>query len=117
MKRLFLIVVAVLSMTATFAKDENVNTVENYDMSVNIRKLGNCLGLTIDQMETVGDVHKTFCAEMMNAATAHADDRQGLVNAAINKDLKYMHYILNDKQYSKYLALLNATITNRGLNK
>jgi hypothetical protein len=117
MKRLFLIVVAVLSMTTTFAKDENVTNVENYDMSVNIRKLGNCLGLTLDQMETVGDVHKTFCAEMMNAATASKDDRDALVEAAVNKDLKYMHYILNEKQYKKYLMLLNATLTNRGLNK
>lgn len=117
MKRLFLIVVALLSMTTTFAKDENVTNVANYDMSVNIRKLGNCLGLTMDQMEAVGDVHKTFCAEMMNAATANTDDRDGLVDAAITKDLRYMHYILNDKQYRKYLLLLNVTLTNRGLNK
>ena len=35
---------------------------------------------------------------------------------AINKDLKYMHYLLNDKQYRTYVMLLNTTLNNRGLN-
>ena len=39
-----------------------------------------------------------------------------MVNKAIEKDLKYMHYILDRDQYRKYLLLLNATINNRGLN-
>ena len=36
---------------------------------------------------------------------------------AISKDLKYMHYLLNDKQYRTYVMLLNTTLNNRGLNK
>ena len=35
----------------------------------------------------------------------------------INKDLKYMHYLLNDKQYRTYVMLLNTTLNNRGLSK
>ena len=40
-----------------------------------------------------------------------------MVDKAIEKNLKYMHYILNTNQYRKYLLLLNTTMNNRGLNK
>ena len=56
MKRLFLMTVAMLSMTMTFAENEetkNVNNVEAYDMSVNMRKLSVALSLNTDQMEAV----------------------------------------------------------------
>ena len=33
----------------------------------------------------------------------------------MKKDVQYMRYILEDKQYRKYLLLLNTTLTNRGL--
>jgi hypothetical protein len=38
-----------------------------------------------------------------------------MVDRAINKDLAYMNYILNQDQYRKYVMLLNVTLTNRGL--
>jgi hypothetical protein len=119
MKRLFLAVVAMLSMTMAFAENEDANNVNNvaaYDMKVNIRKLGEVLGLTYDQMESVSDIHRTFCGEMMVASQANKDERSGLVKKAVAKDLQYMNYILNREQYRKYLMLLNATLNNRGLN-
>lgn len=120
MKRLYLVVLAMLSMTMTFAENEkasNVNNTNAYDMTVNMRKLGETLGLTFDQMESVTDIHHTFCGEMMVAAQANKEDRKELVNKAVIKDLKYMRYVLNPDQYKKYVMLLNATINNRGLNK
>ncbi len=120
MKKIILTVVAVLSMTMAFAEDENTNAVNNvqaYNMNVNYGKLADCLNLTIDQEEAVEDVHNAFCAEMMNAAVASKDERKEMMDKAINKDLRYMHYILSDVQYRKYLMLLNTTINNRGLNK
>lgn len=112
-------VVAMLSMTMTFAENENANNVKNveaYDMSVNIRKLGEALGLTLDQMEAVEDIHHTFSAEMLFAAQMNKEERDARVTKAVEKDVKYMRYILNDKQYRKYLLLLNTTLNNRGLN-
>lgn len=121
MKRLFMAVaVAMLSITATFAEEENaanVNNVNAYDMSLNIRRLGVTLGLTTDQMESVADIHHTFCGEMMMAAQANKDERQTLVDKAVLKDLKYMNYILTVDQFKKYRMLLNVTLNNRGLNK
>lgn len=111
-------VVAMLSMTMTFAENENaanVNNVEAYNMDVNIRRLASALGLTIDQMEAVEDIHRTFNAEMMVAAQANKDEREALVEKAVKRDVRYMHYVLDEKQYRKYLMLLNATLLNRGL--
>ncbi len=119
MKKMILMVVAMLSMTMTsYAENENaekINSVESYDMSVNMRKLAVALDMTFDQMETVGDIHRVFCSEMMLAAHASKEDREEMMDKAINKDLRYMRYVLDQKQYRKYLLLLNTTLHNRGL--
>lgn len=118
MKRMILTVMAVLSMTMTFAENEELNTVANvkaYDMSVNYTKLATCLGLTSDQLELVQDIHTSFCADMMNAAHSGKDEREAMVKSAIDRDLKFMRTVLDKDQYRKYLVLLNSTFNNRGL--
>lgn len=117
---MFLTVVAVLSMTMTFADNEKLNNTESanaYNMEVNYSKLSECLGLSIDQAEAVQDIHTSFCADMMNAAGANADERDAMVQKAIEKDLKYMRSVLTKDQFRTYLRLLNATFMNRGLIK
>jgi hypothetical protein len=52
---------------------------------------------------------------MLFAAQYGKDERTKMVDRAINKDLAYMNYILNQDQYRKYVMLLNVTLTNRGL--
>ena len=119
MKRLFLTTLAMLSMTMTFAETEETKSVKNveaYDMSVNMRRLGVTLGLTIDQMEVVENIHNTFNAEMQKAARAKEDDRQEMVNKAVKRDIRRMYYVLDKKQYRNYLTLLNITLANRGLS-
>ena len=119
MKRLFLMTIAMLSMTMTFAENENtknVNNVEAYDMSVNMRKLSVALGLTTDQVDAVENIHNTFNAEMQLAAQADDADRQEKVKKAVDRDIKWMHYVLDEKQYRTYLILLNTTLNNRGLD-
>ena len=118
MKKIVLTIDALMSMTMTFAENEsaaNLNTVESYNMTVNMGKLSQALGLSQDQVESVAEVHKTFSAEMMFAAQYGKDERAKMVDKAINKDLAYMNYILNRDQYRKYLLLLNVTLVNRGL--
>ena len=104
-----------------FAEGENVNSVNNvaaYDMSCNMNKLAAALSLTADQREAVDNIYETFAAEMMFAAQYYSNDqRKEMVNKAINKNIAWMNYVLNDKQRRTYLMLLNTTINNRGLNK
>lgn len=120
MKKIFLTVVAMLSVTMAFAENETAeatNTTNAYNMNVNMDKLSSYLGLSIDQEEFVSDIHKAFCADMLNAATADKTDRKEMVDKAINKELKNLRYVLTDYQYRKYLIVLNTTMNNRGLNK
>ncbi|GAA6528823.1 hypothetical protein LPYR103PRE_07960 [Segatella asaccharophila] len=121
MKKMILMAVALLSMTtATFAANdekEATATAAAYNMNFNMNSLSNALGLEFDQEEAVEDVHHNFSAEMMNAAQAPKADRKTMVDKAINKDLRYMHSILSESQYHKYLQLLNVTLNNRGIEK
>lgn len=108
-----------LSMTMAFAENEEAKSVANveaYDMSVNMRKLSVALGLTTDQMEAVESIHNTFNAEMQLAAQADVEDRKARVEKAVERDIKWMHYVLDDKQYRTYLKLLNTTLNNRGFD-
>ena len=118
MKKIVLTLVAMMTITMANAENEEKNAVQAvnaYDMTVNMRKLAVALGLTLDQMEAVQDIHHQFCNEMLLASQAESDEREKLVNQAVKKDVQYMRYILEDKQYRKYLLLLNTTLTNRGL--
>ena len=116
MKKVLVLAVALLSMTTTFAADENASATNAvYNMNVKMGSLADALSLNIDQAEAVADVHKNFTADMMNAATAPKEERAAMIDKAVIKDLKYMHGILNNTQYRKYVMLLNATLINRGL--
>lgn len=109
-----------LSMTFAFAENlesSEATAANAYDMSVNFRKLGEALGLTTDQMEAVENIHHTFCGEMMMAAQANKDDRKNMVNTAVNKDLRYMRYVLTKEQFRKYNLLLQTTLYNRGIER
>ena len=54
---------------------------------------------------------------MMFAAQYNKEERDARVAEAIDKDVKWMRYVLNEKQIHKYLMLLNTTLNNRGLKK
>ena len=54
---------------------------------------------------------------MINASGADNSERDAKVQIAIKKDLSYMRYFLNYRQYREYVKLLNVTLNNRGLNK
>ena len=118
---MILTMVAMFSMTMAFAEGENVNSVNNlaaYDMSCNMNKLAEALSLTGDQREAVDNIYQTFTAEMLFAAQYYSNDqRNEMVKKAINKNIAWMNYVLNEKQRRTYLMLLNTTINNRGLNK
>ena len=99
---MILTLVAMLSMTTAFAEGETATVVSNVEA---------------DQKEVVENIHHTFAAEMNFAAQYGNGEREALVKRAIDNDVKWMRYVLNDEQMRKYLILLNTTINNRGLNK
>lgn len=120
MKKIVLTLMAVLSMTMASANEKNTivdNNAQAYDMTVNYTKLAKCLGLDFDQMDAVQMIHNHFCEEMKNAAEAPEEERAELLKKAVLRDLRYMHSVLDRRQYRKYQQLLNVTLINRGLIK
>ena len=120
MKKMILTLVAMLSMTTAFAEGEmamGTSNMEAYELNVNMDKLSEALNLADDQKEAVADIHHTFASELMFAAQYNANDRKKLVARALDNNIKWMRYVLDEKQFRTYRALLNSTVNNRGLNK
>lgn len=135
MKRLYLTVVALLSMTMTFAGNENrmgnmdanapaettmetnADSIASYDISYNLRRLGETLGLTLDQMSSVEALNRTFRSDLMNAANANEADRKAMLDGAVAKDIRCMGYVLTPEQLGKYKTLINTTLANRGIER
>lgn len=126
MKKIVLTLAAL--MTLTFANAESTETNANsasvaqseqksYDMTVNYRRLGTLLDLDFDQMSGMQLVHNRFIKDMDEVAGLPEQQRAAKLNEAVSNDFKYMRYVLNDKQYSKYETLINTTLRNRGLIK
>lgn len=100
MKKIVLTLVAVLTMTSAFAADANNSTNEElqaYNMKVNYGKLGDALDLTVDQIDAMKDIHKIFCAEMMNAASADNSEKTDLIYKAVGKGLQ-VHELHSHRQ-------------------
>jgi hypothetical protein len=53
----------------------------------------------------------------MFAAQYNANDRKKLVARALDNNIKWMRYVLDENQFRTYRVLLNSTVNNRGLNK
>ena len=124
MKKIVLTMMALMTMTFTFASSKSkapevtaVNMNQNYDMRVDYDRLANTLQLNYDQIEAVETIHNQFIRDMHKAAQADEADRKDMVKKAADKEMKYMRYVLNNKQYNTFGTLLNLTLNNRGLLK
>ena len=121
MKKYFIMLVMLFTMNAVmFAEDNNVaevESVEKYNFNVNTRKLASFLELSEDQMDAVEYVATELSNDMQFAYYENSNDgRKKVVANAVNKNVKHMSYILNNKQYHKYLVVFNATLRNKGFN-
>ena len=122
MKKVILMLVMLFTVGIySYGEDTNsneVNNVESYNVNVNMKSLGSYLELSSDQMEGMESVEVELHNDLMFAAVESTSENRNLVTKnAIDKHIKHVHYILNDEQYNKYLRVLNATLTNRGILK
>ncbi len=128
MKKIVMTLVAAMTLTTAFAaeekrENENAKTASveelymNYNMNVNYDALAHTLRLNADQREMVEFVHDRFIRAMRKAGRAAETERSNKVRKAANTELKNMKYVLDESQYRKFNALLNATLVNRGLLK
>lgn len=115
-KIVFAIALMMASTLGAFAEDNSVNKVEAYTLNINNRSLSMALSLSLDQEEICSDVIKEFENDMLFAASNSSNEsRKAVTKNAVDKNLRYMKMFLSEKQYKKYVMLLNATLTNRGI--
>ena len=91
------------------------NKSAKYDFTVNYRRLGCCLEISVDQLEEFKMFFDQFKDNMLFAYNECSEaSRDSVVKNIVTKNAKEMRYILNEKQYKKYILLMNTTLRNRG---
>lgn len=121
MKKYFIMLAMMLTMSVYSFAEESTATkmaeTERYELKINHRRLACVLDMSEDQMEMSEDIISELESDMIFASVMNTEEsRSAVVANAVKKNIKYMHYILNDNQYRKYLMLLNLTLENRGFN-
>ena len=121
MKKYFLMLVMLFTMSVySFAEDNNatkIERIERYNVNVNTKKLADYLQLSSDQFDAVETVTNEFSNDLMFAAVQDSEtSRKAVTKNLIEKNVKYMSYILNKAQMHKYLMVLNTTIKNRDID-
>ena len=111
MKRIGLTLVAALCLAATTFAAGNQPTAAKWEGKINVNKLGKYLNLTSAQSEEVSNICEYFTDQMGRATTA----KESKLHNAVYGNLKLMKRTLTDAQYSKYAALLNVTLKNKGI--
>lgn len=122
MKKMIIAVAAVIMMaTANVSAQEKVETVNNatpinYDFNINMRSLSRYLNLSQDQMEVMEYASENFGFSVKRLERTKAEKRGQRMQKALNINLSYAHKFLDANQYRKYLALMNNSLKNKGLD-
>lgn len=114
MKKLGLTLVAAFCLvTITFAAG-NQPTPAKWEGNINVSKLGQYLNLSSAQSEEVANICSYF-GEQMGRATSAKKNKEAKLHNAVYGNLKLMKQTLTNEQYSKYTALMNVTLQNKGI--
>ena len=115
MKRLFVSVFAVLSLSTVCFSQKNLE-ITDWNMKKHLPELARYLELSSNQYDNVANAID-FLAYKMNSAKYSKGERQiKYLNEAIYGSLKLMKNTLSEVQYKKYLRILNTQIRDNGLN-
>ena len=121
MKKMIIAVAAIMMAAANINAQEKVETVNNvtpinYDFNVNMRSLSRYLDLSQDQMEVMEYASENFCNSVKRLERTKEEKRGARMQKALNINLAYAHKFLEPAQYRKYLALMNNSLKNKGLD-
>lgn len=115
MKRLVLVAVAVLGMSATSFAGNKVEG-KSWKMDINVSRLGQYLQLDAQQMEEVAGISDYFADKLQSASYAKEPQQGKKLREAVYGNFKLMKRTLTDAQYKKYIQLVNITLKNKGLD-
>ena len=114
MKKIGLTLVAALCLATTTFAAGNQPTTARWEGNINVNKLSKYLKLTSAQSEEVSNICNYF-TEQMGRATSAKKNKEEKLQTAVYGNLKLMKRTLTNEQYSKYAALLNVTLRNKGI--
>lgn len=114
-------VVAIMMAAATINAQEKVETVNNvtpvnYNFNINMRSLSRYLNLSQDQMEVMEYASDNFGYSVKRLKRTKVEKRGARMQKALNINLAFAHKCLDEVQYRKYLALMNNSLKNKGLD-
>lgn len=113
MKRLVLMVVVALGMSATSFAGEKVES-KDWKVDVNVAKLSKYLNLDARQMEEVANISDYFADKVQSASYAKEAKQGKKLREAVYGNFKLMKRTLTNEQYKKYVQLLNVTLKTKG---
>ena len=121
MKKMIIAVAAIMMAAANTNAQEKVETVNNvtpisYDFNINMRSLSRYLDLTQDQMDVMAYASDNFGNSVKRLENTKEEKRGARMQKALNINLAYAHKFLDEGQYRKYLALMNNSLRNKGLD-
>lgn len=112
MKKILLTLIAALFMGATM--NASVYDYHNIDSIHTFNSLEKFLNLNSAQTSEVSYVQSVFDTEFQKALhIQNKDKRDNMIKSVIDYNVRNMGLLLTDKQYRKYMMVLNPTIKNR----
>lgn len=115
MKRLFLSVIMVLGLS-TVCFSQNKQEINDLNIEIPLPKLARYLDLNSTQYDNVENAIDFFSDKMQSAKYSKGRRQIKNLNEAIFGNLKLMRSTLSQRQYKKYLQLINAEFKNKDLN-
>lgn len=115
MKRLFLSVIMVLGLS-TVCFSQNKQEINDLNIEIPLPKLARYLDLNSTQYDNVENAIDFFSDKMQSAKYSKGRRQIKNLNEAIFGNLKLMRSTLSQRQYKKYLQLINAELKNKDLN-
>lgn len=118
MKKVFIMAAIALMATASVkAEEKNQDAVRvDYNINMNVRSLSRCLNLNGEQADVMEYASDMLREEVSRVRFSKEEKKAARLKRAIAHNLSIAHKHLEDKQYRSYLALLNQTLNNKGLN-
>jgi len=115
MKRLGLAVAAILLSASVGFAQSDYSKFGKEPFAVSFDKLNKYLELESYQMKEVSNINDFFIEKQSESLRAGAKRKDAKMHEAIYGNLKLMKQALTQKQYRKYLTLINVTNNNNNL--
>lgn len=117
MKKVIIMAVALLMMSAGNMKAENIEANVNYDFNLSMKAIDKAMILTMEQVDFLKPTIHNFNRQVRKLHKVKPEERAQVLNKMLTRNLIDVHGIVLDKQqYRAYLQVLNNEINRTGLN-